>query len=454
MNSPEIELKNIPISEINFGERGRHEYGNLEELVMSFKKEGIIQPLAVYRESSGSYRLLAGGRRFRAAEKAGISSIPVRIYSEQLSELEIRSIELAENIYRKDLTWAERVALDKQIYNLQVQIYGPKLSTSADATGVSRRDVASLLGRGAGTFVQDLAMADALEIFPELARYGTKDEARKVLQKIQIEIERDKIAKQLSEARALTPLDEQRKNLCDSFIVGDFFGCIESIPDESVDIVELDPPYGIGLDKLRKLDSLQKEQMQGYNEIPANEYPQFILNVLSECYRVMALDSWIVVWFGPDWFNTIHRIMQEVGFEVGIVPAFWCKVDEVGGMPGQTMQPDKYLANSVEMFFYGRKSSARIVKQGRSNAFIYRAIHPTKKVHQTERPIEMIQEILSTFSENGSSLLVPFLGSGNTLLSGSNLGMQGVGFELTKEYKDAFIMKAHSSEPGRYTSYV
>ena len=65
----------------------------------------------------------------------------------------------------------------------------------------------------------------------------------------------------------------------------------------------------------------------------------------------------------------------------------------------------------------------------------------------------MITEVLHTFGIEGSRVLVPFLGSGNTLLAASNLQMSGFGFELTKEYKDSFIMKVNEGEPGMYNSY-
>ena len=107
-----MKLDIIKVKDIEFGNRVREDYGDIKELVLSFKKEGIIQPLAVKEinwspdegdEPAYRYLLLAGGRRYTAAKDADISEVPVRIYERDLSEAEIKGIELAENIYRKDL---------------------------------------------------------------------------------------------------------------------------------------------------------------------------------------------------------------------------------------------------------------------------------------------------------------------------------------------------------------
>jgi len=163
----------IPIADIEFGERFRKDYGNLKELIQSFKDNEIIQPLAVMKKQEVtdhelSYTLLAGGRRFKAAMEAGFDSVPCRIYDKNLSDLEIRSIELAENVHRKDLDWYEKVELTKRIHDLQIQIYGKKTSTSPDAKGWSQTDTANFLGSDRTLVTKDLALAEAMEQIPIL----------------------------------------------------------------------------------------------------------------------------------------------------------------------------------------------------------------------------------------------------------------------------------------------
>ena len=75
----------------------------LEELANSIKKNGIIQPIAVRpnKSISGKYEIVAGERRWIAAQRAGLHEIPVRILD--LSDVESLEVAIVENIQRDDL---------------------------------------------------------------------------------------------------------------------------------------------------------------------------------------------------------------------------------------------------------------------------------------------------------------------------------------------------------------
>ncbi len=75
----------------------------LEELVNSIKKNGIIQPIAVrpIKSENGKYEIVAGERRWIAAQRAGLHEIPVRVLD--LSDVESLEVAIVENIQRDDL---------------------------------------------------------------------------------------------------------------------------------------------------------------------------------------------------------------------------------------------------------------------------------------------------------------------------------------------------------------
>jgi len=84
---------------------------SIEELARSVKQHGIVQPLVVTR-SGDRYKLIAGERRFRAAVKAGLTSVPV-VVKEDLRAGDALQIALIENIQREDLNpMEEALALD------------------------------------------------------------------------------------------------------------------------------------------------------------------------------------------------------------------------------------------------------------------------------------------------------------------------------------------------------
>jgi site-specific DNA-methyltransferase (adenine-specific) len=93
------------------------------------------------------------------------------------------------------------------------------------------------------------------------------------------------------------------------------------------------------------------------------------------------------------------------------------------------------------MFFYASKGSPVLAKEGRSNIFQFPPVSPGNKMHPTERPLEMISEVITTFAFEGSKVLVPFAGSGNTLIAAALNKMMPIGYDLTEEYRNSYVLK-------------
>lgn len=101
-------LANIPISEIEpHPEQPRRHFDEaaLEELAASIASRGVIQPVIVRPLGPGRYQLVAGERRWRAAQKAQLHEIPALI--RDLSERDVMALALIENIQREDLNPVE-----------------------------------------------------------------------------------------------------------------------------------------------------------------------------------------------------------------------------------------------------------------------------------------------------------------------------------------------------------
>jgi DNA modification methylase len=438
----------VALASIQYGDRIREDFGELEELKASILRRGIIQTLAVKRLDDGSYLLLAGGRRWKACTELGVERVPVRIYDRDLNDEEIKAIELEENLYRKDLSWQEEVALKAQIHELQLNIHGgAKVSTAPDAPGWSKRDTAELLGESATNTAADLNLSTFLEAIPELKNCDTKAEATKLLKKLTNQVKVDTLAKQASEMHCNTPIEILRQQIMSNYLIRDCVEGMKEVEDEVIDLVEIDPPYAIKLKENKfalnrgdkQHDNLQADD---YNEIDGDKYLPFMEQVFKESYRCLKKDGWLLCWFGPDpWFEPLLHLLRKTGFVVKGMPALWVK------NVGQTMMPSRYLGNSYEMFFYARKGSASIQKQGRLNTFNYPTTSGNNRIHLTERPVELIEDVLDTFALPGSRVMVPFLGSGNTILAAYNKGMQAFGFDLTDNYRNHFVARVMNFTP-------
>jgi len=433
-----MKLGLVKRSEIEIGERFRKDYGDIEELAISIKEKELINPITVSIKEGGGYVLAAGGRRMVALDLLKWTEIPCRIYDHELSELELLSIELEENIRRKDLTVMEDCRLKRKLLLVQQELYGEKVSTLPDAPGVSMRDAAKLIGVSQTNMSQDIGLADTMEAFPEIdwEKCKTKKDALKIKNKIEEVFLREELAKRAESVMGKSGEATFQSKLINSYVIDDFFEGVKDVPSGCIDLVEIDPPYAIDLKNQKKEYAYSHEK---YNEIDVADYPNFMMKTFKECFRVMSLNSWLICWFGPEpWFQDIYQWLTDAGFSTRRLVGQWIKPT------GQTQQPSRYLANADEQFFYAAKGNPVLARQGRTNIFQYSPIPAAKKIHPTERPLEMMDDLLTTFAMEGARVVVPYLGSGNTLISAARNKMIPFGYDLTKAYRNSFIIKVQT----------
>ncbi len=120
-----------------FQPRKRLDPEGVAELARSVAQRGILQPLLV-RPAGDGYEIVAGERRFRAAQQAGLSTVPVVIKS--LTDRETLEIALIENVQREDLSAVEEARAFNQLLK-----FGLSQEEVADAVGKSRSAVANTL---------------------------------------------------------------------------------------------------------------------------------------------------------------------------------------------------------------------------------------------------------------------------------------------------------------------
>ncbi len=99
--------RTIPIASIFPNpEQPRTEFGDLSELTASIKEKGVLEPLLVKPKPEGRYMIIAGERRWRASQAAGLTEVPC--IELDIDDNAVAEIALIENLQRKDLTvWEE-----------------------------------------------------------------------------------------------------------------------------------------------------------------------------------------------------------------------------------------------------------------------------------------------------------------------------------------------------------
>ncbi|MDE6131547.1 MAG: ParB/RepB/Spo0J family partition protein, partial [Muribaculaceae bacterium] len=111
----------------------------LDELAASIRELGIIQPLSLRKTGPDSYQIIAGERRYRAAQRAGLTSVPAYIRS--ANEAELTEMALIENIQREDLNAIEIALTFKKLID-QYSLTQERLS---ERIGKKRATVANFL---------------------------------------------------------------------------------------------------------------------------------------------------------------------------------------------------------------------------------------------------------------------------------------------------------------------
>jgi ParB family chromosome partitioning protein len=131
----------LPIEQIHADKanpRRSFDAAQLEELAASLKHQGVLQPILVRKDGKG-YRIIAGERRWRAAQKAGLSELPVII--REASDAEAYELALVENIQRADLNPLE----EAEAYRRLVEERKLTQEQVADRVGKDRSSVANAL---------------------------------------------------------------------------------------------------------------------------------------------------------------------------------------------------------------------------------------------------------------------------------------------------------------------
>lgn len=141
-NSPELEVYNLQLSQIIPNQnqpRKIFEENTLEELALSIKQYGVIQPIIVRKYNDSQYQIIAGERRWRAAKLAGLEVIPAIIRTYDQSER--LAVALIENIQRQSLNSLE------EAHAIQCLLEACEMTHQqvAENIGKSRATVSNLL---------------------------------------------------------------------------------------------------------------------------------------------------------------------------------------------------------------------------------------------------------------------------------------------------------------------
>ena len=142
-NSNEVQVKNkLRVSEIEPNRNQPRKYFSgeaISALAQSIREHGILQPILVRPLPTGSYQIVAGERRWRAAKMLGLNEVPVTI--KEMSDIETAQIAIIENLQRENLNPIE----EAEGYRDLIENYGMTQEQIAKMVGKSRSAISNAI---------------------------------------------------------------------------------------------------------------------------------------------------------------------------------------------------------------------------------------------------------------------------------------------------------------------
>jgi DNA modification methylase len=437
----------IPITTINIDEKHRmRKYpGNIEELAASLARFGLMTPIVL----DGDNNLIAGHRRILAAKHLGWPDIPYR-RMDALDPILRQELELEENIRRKDLEWQEEVVGLYKLYMAKQARYGEKGNPLSENGGYGIEEAARELDRATGSISMDLALAKALHEYPELVEEKTKSSAFKRYRRMKETALRAELAKRKQgEDHGQLVEDEEESEQEDrapeapTFIrqpirkavwkgIGVFYHAdsrdvLRGLPEDSVDLIVTDPPYGIGLYKEGSAVSSSKfAESQG---AMYDDDPKTIMDMLDETFmhaaRLLKPDGHAYVFFHMTRYEPVYLMLKRHFGECEATPLIWIKQTTGIG------DPTRSWIYTYEPCFWVNRGRI-LVKPQPFNVLKYDTVG--KKIHSVEKPVALLRHLVEASAVKGEIVLDPFAGSGSTLVAAAQLGCRFIGIEKHQDF--------------------
>jgi len=405
------------MKDIKVGTRFREKFEDIDKLAESINKFGLIEPIVIDEKNE----LIAGERRYRAHQLLQRESIEAR-YMKDLSSLEKKEVELEENIQRRQFTWQEEVNAKEQLHKLKLEIHGTVVD-GKPIQGWNMRDTASALGESLGKVSMDVQLARGIRAFPELMKEKNKTIAYKKLKKNQESILHAELARRL-ESKGITAHPDVMN--------GDCLEKIKEIATSSIDLILTDPPYGIDVDNAHTYGRMTVTDTRF--EDGDHETFDLIDKILKEMFRVLKDDRHMYLFCGIDKVPTILKLLVKHGFEPHHLPLIWDK-----GSGSYPSQQTSYV-HSYEAFIHVQKGRRKLNGSPR-DIFPIKRVPAGRKIHPTEKPTELLRDLIELSSLPGEVVLDPFAGSGATLVAAKETNRRAIGIELDKSYYEGICTR-------------
>lgn len=403
--------------QITVKDRYREDLGDLKSLSESIAKYGNILPIIVNRK----HELIDGGRRTAAAALAGKEILCV--YNDTVDEDMMKELEIEANLHRKDFTPSEYASAVSD-FHARMQVKHGKAQPGASG-GWTIEDTAKKAGVSKAKIREELEIAEAIKVFPGLENSKKRTDIKKAIKAL------GKLTHAVAGVEKYEKILEEKKGKLFELHKADALEFMLTVPDSSVNILLTDPLYGIEHDKLMIGLGGQTggQSSTGYKFNDATEPALRGYEFLAyESYRFTSADAHAYIFMAHEHFYTIKTFFTNAGWLPYIKPIIWIKRST-----GSCNFPTYYPSDCYEVILYCRKQESRLIKEGMPNWIECMPLTQGEKIHQYEKPVKLLDNLLQRSCLPGQTLFDPFMGSASSIEAGVTRKLYSIGCDNSQE---------------------
>lgn len=200
----------------------------------------------------------------------------------------------------------------------------------------------------------------------------------------------------------------------------------QKLKDGSVDLLLTDPPYGISNQYASERQIPRRVRANGGDFImPKGDFGKWDRNVSPDAWTGAILPKvggWAVIFCAHAQIKEYSDILDRHGF-VAIGALVWHKTNPVPF--NHRFKP----LNAWETAVYGKRPGTKFNGKSVHNVFTHKSPSPQHRIHPTQKPLGLMEELVVLLTDRGDTVLDPFAGSATTTLAAINKGRKSIAFE-------------------------
>lgn len=462
----------IPFSSIVFGSRERTEYSYIDELAESIEDLGMICPLVLSPLSDGTYLLEAGGRRYRALEKLGVTELfhavvgkpgvgSFVLKSEQSTKENSWMTELVENTHRESMHWMDEMRLIVKAWKAARISAGQKgerlyYATFGKMLGYGYSDVNAAVCIHDAVLADPEHFADCTSIHRAYARLLEDSKKALAIASAQRSMP---TAAPVSAALQPTlgevaPIEGKEGELEPTSVIKIPFSqrfyntnSLDWMSDISMrgsfDHIITDPDFAVSKERLSAGVSGAAEGVAQEN-VEASLYD--LERFIRLAYQCIQPSGFLVFFYDLDHHEKLQSWVRSAGFSVQRWPLIWHKTDY-----RSNAAPTYNFCKNIEYAMICRKGGA-VLESVQMSSVISLPSGTTAKdfSHPFAKPVALWQRIMSAISHPGQRVYDPFMGAGSCPASGIDFGLDMYGSELSTQHFSNAVLNLQSSFRKKY----